>query len=59
MASVCASADLFHVSGCSKATVSPPKSGYLFKQIERDVQLCHNCLDVISDDDQFDIDPFV
>jgi hypothetical protein len=31
----------------------------LFQQIERDVQLRDNCLDLISHDDQFDIDLFV
>jgi hypothetical protein len=59
---VCASADLFRVPSCSKATVSNPTTEQcvpLLQPIERDVQLRGNSLGLISDDDRLDIDPFV
>ena len=58
----CASADLFRVPGCSKATVSIPtteKRALLFQSIERAVHFRDNCFGLIRQRDQFDIDLMV
>ena len=53
-ANVCASADLFRFSGCSKGTASistTEKRVPLFQPIERGGQLRDGCIGLIGDDD--------
>jgi hypothetical protein len=58
---VCARADLFCLAGLDRDSLNPTaeKRVLLFEPIERCVQARDNCLSLISEDDQFDINLFV
>jgi hypothetical protein len=61
-ATVCASADLFRIPQMLESDSLDPtteKCVLLFQPIKRGLQLSDDCLGLIGNDDQFDIDPFV